>query len=48
LADRAARIPLGRLADPDEHAEVVFFMASDGAGFMTGATIDNNGGVIMV
>ena len=48
LDDQAAQIPLGRLANPDEHAEVVFFMASDGASFMTGATIDNNGGVIMV
>lgn len=44
----AKMIPLGRLADPDEHAEVVLFMASDGASFMTGATVDNNGGVIMV
>ena len=44
----AGMIPVGRLADPDEHAEVVFFMASDGASFMTGATIDNNGGIIMV
>jgi len=44
----AGMIPVGRLADPEEHAEVVFFMASDGASFMTGATIDNNGGIIMV
>ena len=48
LDHHAGMIPLGRLADPDEHAEVVFFMASDGASFMTGATVDNNGGVIMV
>ena len=41
-------IPVGRLADPEEHAEVVLFMASDGASFMTGATIDNNGGIVMV
>lgn len=48
LAQRVQAIPLGRLGEPEEHAEVVFFLASDGAGFMTGATIDNNGGVIMV
>ncbi len=48
LDNHAAMIPLGRLADPEEHAAVVLFMASDGASFMTGATVDNNGGVIMV
>jgi NAD(P)-dependent dehydrogenase (short-subunit alcohol dehydrogenase family) len=48
LDHHAGMIPLGRLADPEEHAEVVFFMASDGATFMTGATVDNNGGIIMV
>jgi 3-oxoacyl-[acyl-carrier protein] reductase len=48
LDHHAGMIPVGRLADPEEHAEVVFFMASDGATFMTGATVDNNGGIIMV
>ncbi len=48
LDRHAEMIPMGRLGDPEEHAEVVFFMASDGASFMTGATVDNNGGVIMV
>jgi NAD(P)-dependent dehydrogenase (short-subunit alcohol dehydrogenase family) len=48
LASLAKPIPIGRLGRPEEHAEVVFFMASDGASFMTGATIDNNGGIIMV
>jgi NAD(P)-dependent dehydrogenase (short-subunit alcohol dehydrogenase family) len=46
LQDRVGGIPLGRLAEPEEHAEVVFFLAS--VTFMTGATIDNNGGIIMV
>lgn len=41
-------IPLGRYADPDEIAAVVQFLASDGASFMTGATVDVNGGIIMV
>ena len=48
FAGLAKPIPIGRLGRPEEHAEVVFFMASDGASFMTGATIDNNGGIIMV
>lgn len=41
-------IPLGRLAEPDEIAAVVQFLASDAASFITGATIDANGGIIMV
>lgn len=46
LAKFAAEIPLGRLGEADEHAEVVLFLAS--VTFMTGATIDNNGGLVMV
>lgn len=41
-------IPLQRLGEADEIAAVVQFLASDGASFMTGATIDVNGGIIMV
>lgn len=48
FASLSKPIPIGRLGRPEEHAEVVFFMASEGASFMTGATIDNNGGIIMV
>jgi NAD(P)-dependent dehydrogenase (short-subunit alcohol dehydrogenase family) len=48
IQEHAKSMPLGRFADPSEHAEVVYFMASPGASFMTGATIDNNGGCIMV
>ncbi len=48
LDHHAKMVPVGRLAEPEEHAEVVLFMASDGASFMTGATIDNNGGIVMV
>jgi len=34
-----ARYPLGRIAEPKEIATVAAFLASDGASFMTGATI---------
>jgi NAD(P)-dependent dehydrogenase (short-subunit alcohol dehydrogenase family) len=46
-ADVQSRIPLGRFAHPDEIAEAVCFLASDQAGFITGATLDVNGGLLM-
>jgi 3-oxoacyl-[acyl-carrier protein] reductase len=44
-ADLKAKIPLGRFAQPQEIAEAVLFLASDRAGFITGATLDVNGGL---
>lgn len=41
-------IPLQRLGQADEIAAVVQFLASESASFMTGATVDVNGGIIMV
>ena len=38
------RVPLNRLADPDEIARVVRFLAGDGAGYITGQTIVVDGG----
>ncbi len=39
---------LKRLADPAEVAQVIVFLASDGASYVTGATLDVNGGALMV
>ncbi|PPK50106.1 3-oxoacyl-ACP reductase FabG [Marinobacter persicus] len=40
-------IPTGRLGEPEEVASVVAFLASDGAGYVTGETIHVNGGMYM-
>jgi 3-oxoacyl-[acyl-carrier protein] reductase len=41
------RIPLGRLGDSKEIAACAAFLASDGAGYITGATLHVNGGMHM-
>ncbi|MCJ8167790.1 3-oxoacyl-ACP reductase FabG [Atopomonas sediminilitoris] len=41
------QIPLGRLGDAQEIAKVVAFLASDGAAYVTGATVPVNGGMYM-
>jgi NAD(P)-dependent dehydrogenase (short-subunit alcohol dehydrogenase family) len=41
------QIPLRRFAQPAELAAVVAFLASDAASFVTGATVDVNGGWFM-
>jgi 3-oxoacyl-[acyl-carrier protein] reductase len=41
------RTPLGRIGQPEEVANVVAFLASDEASFMTGATVDVSGGSSM-
>ena len=42
-ARRYARVPLGRLATVEEISSVCLFLASDGAGYMTGQTMHVNG-----
>jgi acetoacetyl-CoA reductase len=42
------QIPVGRLGQPEEVARCVLFLASDDAGFITGATLSANGGQYMI
>jgi NAD(P)-dependent dehydrogenase (short-subunit alcohol dehydrogenase family) len=39
-----ANIPLGRLGKPEEIAATIAFLASDGAGFITGHVLPHAGG----
>jgi NAD(P)-dependent dehydrogenase (short-subunit alcohol dehydrogenase family) len=40
-------IPVGRVGSPSEVAAAVSFLASSEAGYITGATLDINGGLFM-
>ena len=48
LASEGARAPFGRLAEPDEVAAVVAFLATPASDFITGQTISPNGGRTIV
>lgn len=46
IEDRLERVPLGRLGRPEELGDLVCFLASERAGFMTGLSIPFDGGAL--
>ncbi len=44
----ASSFPIERLGEPEEVAELVAFLASDRASYITGASLDINGGDLMI
>ena len=47
IAAMVRTIPVARLGRPEEVAALVAFLVSADAGFVTGATYDINGGMLM-
>jgi 3-oxoacyl-[acyl-carrier protein] reductase len=47
MAVQSLAVPLGAMAKPDSIADVIVFLASDAARYMTGETVHANGGVYM-
>jgi len=45
--EKAAQIPVGRIAEPEEIAAGVVYLVSDGAAYVTGQTLNINGGMLM-
>jgi 3-oxoacyl-[acyl-carrier protein] reductase len=46
LEERAADFPMGRMGEPEELAALVAFLASERAGYITGTTIQVDGGYV--
>ena len=48
LEKSKSQIPVGRLGAPGDVSPTVLFLLSDEVGFITGATLDINGGLLMI
>lgn len=48
IAEEARNIPLGRVGTEEDEANLVAFLVSEEASFITGATIDINGGDLII
>ncbi len=47
IAELITRVPVGRLGQPTEVADLIAFLCSEHAGFITGAVVDINGGFLI-
>jgi NAD(P)-dependent dehydrogenase (short-subunit alcohol dehydrogenase family) len=47
IAALAAQVPVGRAGTPEDIASVIAFLASEDAGYITGVSLDANGGIFM-
>lgn len=47
IAELAASVPIGRAGQAEDIARAIAFLASDDAGYITGASLDANGGIFM-
>jgi 3-oxoacyl-[acyl-carrier protein] reductase len=47
IANAIAATPMGRMGSPEEVAEVIVFLASPAASYISGETIEINGGALM-
>ncbi|MDQ4490810.1 SDR family NAD(P)-dependent oxidoreductase [Sinomonas sp. ASV486] len=45
-ASEWAKIPLGKAGEPEDIAEAIYFLSSPAASYITGASLDVNGGVV--
>jgi 3-oxoacyl-[acyl-carrier protein] reductase len=46
-AELLKQIPLARLGEPKDIAKITAFIASDDSSYMTGQTLNINGGMVM-
>ena len=44
MAELGKTVPLGRIAEPEDIADVILFLASDAARYMCGTVVEVNGG----